>query len=236
VSIGVFADTPGTSQSTIPNPSSESTPVTTILTVPHTDTPKAPTASNNNNPTNKQVVVEGENGNLGIAYYPESFKFSGQLGNSSLQLSDSEDNNSLNSTYNIGITDNTHTHNSWTLTAKLTWTKGQLPGSTIKLSNSNGVVKQNKNNGTNNFQGSDLVDQDPKVVTGNSDVSIGESAQTIMSKPNSTIGIGTYDYQLAELGHLQLNIPNATSLQAGTYTGQVTWDLAIVPGTDANGD
>ncbi|MEB7440783.1 WxL domain-containing protein [Enterococcus hirae] len=227
----VFAATTGTGSQADPN--SASTPVTTTLTVPHTNTPKAPTDPDEpDKGLNEQGTVTGEDGNLGIAYYPKAFNFSGQLGASELSLSDAGENNSSpKATYNIGVKDNTHTNNHWDLTAQLTWTTGDLPGSTIQLANTNGTVMQNNNNGANNFAASDLVPQDPQVVTGQSNVSIGQMATQIMSKSNTNVGIGTYDYKLGDLGALKLNIPNATSLKAGTYSGTVTWNLSVTPGT-----
>lgn len=220
------------------NPSIADTPVSATLTVPHTDTPKAPTDPDNpDKGLNKQGTVNGEDGNLGIAYYPKAFNFSGSLGQSTLQLSDSGNNEtSPKATYNIGVKDNTHTNNSWELTATLSWTKGDLPGSTIQLTNTNGTVMQNNNNGTNNFIESDLVIQNPVVVTGEKNVSIGMNSTRIMRKENKTVGIGTYDYKLGDLGALELNIPNATSLQAGDYSGTVTWNLAVAPGTAVTTD
>lgn len=227
----VFAAT-GTGSDPIPD--TANTPVSTILTVPHTETPKAPTDPDEpDKGLNEQGTVNGEDGNLGIAYYPKAFSFSGKLGDDTLVLKDSGTNVAQGVTYNVGVKDNTHTNNSWTLTAKLSWTTGNLPGSKIKLTN-NGVVKQNINNGTDDFKTTDLVDQDPQVVNGVSDVSIGNDSTPIMTKADSTIGIGTYDYQLAKLGDLELNIPNATSLQAGGYEGTVTWNLEVVPGTAVN--
>lgn len=232
VNVGsVFADTTGTGSQADPN--SARTTVSTTLTVPQTETPKAPTdPSDPTHGLNEQGTVDGEDGNLGIAYYPQSFNFSGQLGNDMIVLKDSGNNNTASdATYNIGVKDNTHTNNSWNLTAQLTWSQGDLPGSTIKLANKNGTVMQNKNNGTNNFETSDLVSQDPLVVTGNGDVSISTSPTQIMTKQNTAVGIGTYDYKLGGLGDLELNIPNATSLRAGTYSGTVTWNLSVTPGT-----
>lgn len=216
-------------------PNSAETTVSTTLTVPTTSTPKAPTDPDDpTNGLNDEETVTGEDGNLGIAYYPGSFKFQGTLNNSSnLVLTDSGNNTtSSKATYNIGVKDNTHTNNSWTLYATLTWTKGNLPGSTIMLANDTGEVKQNINDGTTPFALSDLVSQTPtQVVTGQSNVSIGSTQVKIMEKADTTIGIGTYDYQLGGLGKLKLNIPDAISLKAGDYAGTVTWNLSVTPGT-----
>lgn len=214
-------------------PNSAETTVSTTLTVPKSDTPKAPTDPDDpDKGLNEQGDVSGENGNLGIAYYPKSFDFKGTLNGTELNLQDSGGNNiSSKATYNIGVKDNTHTTNSWKLTAKLSWTKGELPGATIKLKNTDGTVMQNKNDGSSLFETTDLVPQTPSVVTGSSNVSIGTSSVQIMNKDNTKIGVGTYDYKLGGLGDLILNIPDAANLQAGDYSGTVTWNLEVTPGT-----
>lgn len=233
VNVGsVFAATTGVGSQA--NPDSASTTVSTTLTVPHTDTPKAPTDPEDpNNGLNEQNTVDGEDGNLGIAYYPKSFNFSGNLGSANLQLPDSGNNTtSPDATYNVGVKDNTHTDNEWTLTAQLIWNDSALPGSTISLANSTGEVKQNNNDGKVSFQLADLVNQSsPTVVTGEKNVVINSSAKTIMTKEKTSVGIGTYDYELGKLGSLKLDIPNATSLKAGTYSGTVTWNLSVTPGS-----
>lgn len=227
----VFADTTGVGSQA--DPSSASTTVSTTLTVQDTDTPKAPTDPQEpDKGLNEQGNVSGEDGNLGIAYYPKAFNFSGKLGGDSLELTDSGNNDTaVGATYNVGVKDNTHTNNSWQLTAQLSWKKGDLPGATILLANSTGEVKQNTNDGTTAFGTSDLVPQVSNVVSGEKNVSINNDATLIMKKENTTVGIGTYDYQLGTLKSLKLNIPNATSLRAGDYSGTVTWNLSVIPGT-----
>ena len=216
------------------DPASASTPVTADLTTPQQMTPKPPSDPNNPDITENEPVgggVTGEEGNLGIAYYPKSFKFTGDLGAATLNLPDSGS-NSLEEdvTYNIGVKDNTRQHNSWTLTAQLKWNNDELPGSEITVKNPDqGKVKLNTNNGTDLFKADDLQLQSD--VQGETTVTISKDVATVMKKNTGTVGKGTYDYSLGSVGSLKLMIPDATDLVAKSYSGNVNWNLQISPDT-----
>ena len=212
-----------------PNPDSAETPITATLNAANPGTPKPPVdPADPNNGGNEEKQVDGEDGKFGIAYYPKSFTFSGNLGEETLNLYDSSNSMSSEATYNVGVKDATRQNNKWTLTAKLSWDSNELPGSTITLNNSTGTVMQNTNNGTDPFQTNQLVAQTD--VVGNSNVTISTGGTTeIMKKEQGTVGKGTYDYRLGTLGSLQLTIPNATNLEAKTYNGTVDWNLLVTP-------
>jgi len=218
------------------DPASASTPVTADLTTPKQTTPKPPSDPDNpditeNKPTDDGVT--GESGNLGIAYYPKSFKFTGDLGAARLNLTDSGSNPSGgNNTYNIGVKDNTRQKNEWKLTAQLNWDSGELPGSTITVTNPDqGKVRLNTNNGTDPFKSEDLNQQNDVQGTDLNSVVISNSPTTIMKKSKATVGKGTYDYSLGKVGTLTLTIPEATDLEAKQYSGNVNWNLEISPDT-----
>ena len=219
----------------IAEPTTAQTPVTADLTTPNTPTPKPP--SDPNDPTkteNEQGTVNGEYGNLGIAYYPKGFSFTGNLGESMLTLHDSGSNDtSKQATYNVGVKDSTRQNNHWTLYAQLNWnTDCELPGATITIDNpDNGKVKLNTNNGVSNFSTSDLVAQSDVQGTISSSVTINNIQTPIMTKDMGTVGKGTYDYSLGSVGSLTLTIPNATDLVAKQYGGNVNWNLQISPDT-----
>ncbi|MGL9903203.1 hypothetical protein IGJ51_000344 [Enterococcus sp. DIV0802c] len=216
-------------------PSTAQTPVTADLTTPQQTTPKPPSDPDDSSKSeNEPSNVTGENGNLGIAYYPKGFSFTGNLGNSELTLKDSGSNTGSDKvTYNIGLKDNTRQHNHWILTANLNWNAGcELPGATITIANpDNGKVKLNTNNGINNFSTSDLVAQSDVQGTASSSVTINNTQTSIMTKDTGTVGKGTYDYSLGSVGSLTLRIPNATDLVAKQYGGNVNWNLQISPDT-----
>ena len=230
---GVYA-VEQTQQTQKPVPSTAETPVTADLTTPNTPTPNPPSdPADPNNTENEQVSggVTGEEGNLGIAYYPKSFKFTGDLGADTLNLHDSGSNSSEKDvTYNIGVKDNTRQRNSWTLTATLSWVGNELPGSTITVTNPNDdKVRKNINDGVNSFSNSDLVPQSD--VQGEMTVTISKDVATVMKKNTGTVGKGTYDYSLGSVGSLKLMIPDATDLVAKSYSGNVNWNLQISPDT-----
>ncbi|EMF0102945.1 WxL domain-containing protein [Enterococcus hirae] len=213
----------------MPNPDSAETPITATLNAANPGTPKPPVDPNDpNNGGNEENQVNGEGGKFGIAYYPKSFTFSGNLGKETLDLYDSSNSMSNEATYNVGVKDATRQNNKWTLTAKLSWDSDELPGSTITLNNSMGTVMQNENNGMDAFKTSNLINQ--QDVTGIKDVIINTTGSTeIMKKEQGTVGKGTYDYSLGKLGELKLTIPNATNLEAKTYSGKVNWNLSVTP-------
>ncbi|MDC4249090.1 WxL domain-containing protein [Enterococcus faecium] len=214
-----------------PSPNNAKTTLTADLTTPDLKTPNPPTDPDNPTITeNEPVDVKGEGGNLGIAYYPKAFAFSGKLGDDTLTLEDSGKNTSTTNTpYNVGVKDNTRQFNAWTLTAQLKWDGGELPGSTLTIKNPNdGKVRKNDNNGTSNFRASDLVSQS-EVIGTDPEIIIGSEEKTIMTKNTNTVCIGTYDYSLGNVGTLKLTIPSATYLSAKQYGGHVNWNLKMTP-------
>ena len=222
-------------QQQIADPASASTPVTADLTTPTQTTPKPPSDPNDPSKTeNEPGTVEGEHGNLGIAYYPKGFSFTGNLGESTLTLHDTGSNGtSAQATYNVGVKDNTRQNNHWTLYAKLEWNQDcELPGATITIANpDNGEVKLNKNNGVTDFSAGDLVAQSDVQGTTSTPVTITNTEIPIMTKNKTTVGKGTYDYSLGNVGSLTLTIPHATDLVAKQYGGNVNWNLQISPDT-----
>lgn len=231
VMIGVLANNETVFSDQIADPSSAETSVSATLNANDPGTPNPPTDptdpdNGGNEPTPGGVI--GEEGKLGIAYYPKAFAFSGNLGQATLSLNDRSDSMSSNATYNIGVKDATRQNNQWTLSAQLNWTNDELPGSTITLNNSTGTVMRNTNNGTDPFQTNQLVAQTDVIGSSNVTISTGGTTE-IMKKEQGTVGKGTYDYRLGTLGSLQLTIPNATNLEAKTYNGTVDWNLLVTP-------
>ena len=224
----------------IAEPTTAKTPVTADLTTPQQTTPKPPSDPDDPSKTENEPVdggVTGEDGNLGIAYYPKGFSFTGNLGDSELTLKDSGSNTSSDkTTYNIGVKDNTRQNNQWTLTAQLQWSNSELPGSTITVTNPDqGKVRLNKNNGVTDFSAGDLVTQSDVQGTDSDTVVINTMGTTdIMKKSKATVGKGTYDYSLGTVGTLKLTIPNATDLVAKQYSGNVNWNLVMGPDTSSS--
>ncbi|HCW2669432.1 TPA: hypothetical protein OXB34_002667, partial [Enterococcus faecalis] len=110
------------------------------------------------------------------------------------------------------------------LQAQLVWNNNALQDSYIQTSNGKGEVKKNTNNSQNEFQLTDLVDSDG-TVTGEANVKIGTTPTPIMTGQNVSHN-GVYDY---DLGKVSLVLENANTIQAGTYTGNINWNLISAP-------
>ncbi|HCW2669467.1 TPA: WxL domain-containing protein, partial [Enterococcus faecalis] len=110
------------------------------------------------------------------------------------------------------------------LQAQLVWDNNALKGSYIQTNNGKGEVKKNTNTGSADFQLNDLIGND-ETVTGEANVKIGTTPTPIMTGQNVSHN-GVYDY---DLGQLSLVLENANTIQAGTYTGNINWNLTSAP-------
>ncbi|HGF7600358.1 TPA: WxL domain-containing protein [Enterococcus hirae] len=212
--------------STTSSESNANTPITTTLQAP----------SNPTNPTPPQPDGAGQSGNsnnannnvsgtFGIAYQPKSFSFeTNDLKSTGAQSITAT--NPHNAPYNVGVKDMTHDNKGWTLTAKLTWKGNAIPGATIGTTNANGTVNKNinKGNGSNFNSSSDLVPATGVIGTHN--LSINTSATKVMEGVAGEIHNAVYDYAL---GTVTLDIPDTSTVVAGTYSGNVNWNLQVTP-------
>lgn len=166
-------------------------------------------------------VKPGTTSIYGIAYIPKAFTIP------STKLTDETTQTipiNLTNSYHVAVRDQRMTQGGWTLQAQLVWDNNKLPGSSIQTGNGKGVIKKNNNNGLTDFQANDLIDNDG-TVTGEANVKIGTTPTPIMTG-ESVSHNGVYDY---DLGQVSLVLENANMIQAGTYTGNINWNLANVP-------
>ncbi|EOY2613795.1 BspA family leucine-rich repeat surface protein [Enterococcus hirae] len=163
-------------------------------------------------------------GNLGLAYYPTAFTInSADLQSSGEQKIPIFKQESLN----LGVKDRTRTTDKWHVTARLTWIGNQLPNAYIQATNSNGTVMQNISTGSGNYDPiTDLQSLQGSGITGMANYKITTMPNTIMKSSGSTVNNGVYDY---DLGDLKLVIPDVSQVRAGTYSGQVEWNLINGP-------
>lgn len=218
LSAEVFADSNA-------NPTSVETPVTANFTAPTNGgvnpTPPNPVTPNPDGsipstPGNKPL---DPNTSFAIAYIPASFNFGSTEINSSGELNVSTP-TANNKTFNVGVKNNRHTADGWTLTASLTGDLATNYGAQIKTKTTANSV--NINNGN---QG--MIAAPAGTVTNTADYVINSSASPIMQQAKGKIQSGTFDLSLGD--SVTLNIPDASTLQAGNYNGTVTWNLASVP-------
>ncbi|MDN3128795.1 BspA family leucine-rich repeat surface protein [Enterococcus faecalis] len=162
----------------------------------------------------------GEISSYGIAYMPKQFQ------TNSTVLNDAGPQSILvNKTdrFDVGVRDLRNAASQWTLSAQLVWNKGkELSGSSIKTTNKTGVVMKNINNGIDPFNpATDLTDSNNEVQ-GGSNITITDVPTPIMTANNVSHN-AVYNYNL---GEVSLEIPEARTVQPGSYVGHVEWNLA----------
>lgn len=166
-------------------------------------------------------VKPGTTSIYGIAYMPKAFTIP------STKLTDETTQTipiNLTNSYHVAVRDQRMTQGGWTLQAQLVWDNNALKGSYIQTNNGKGEVKKNTNTGSADFQLNDLIGND-ETVTGEANVKIGTTPTPIMTGQNVSHN-GVYDY---DLGQLSLVLENANTIQAGTYTGNINWNLTSAP-------
>lgn len=194
------------------DPATSKTPITAILGAPTGNNPNPPGDEKPNKPK----------GNFGIAYTPASFIFSGELKSGAMSLTDISGKSS-----HIGVKDTTFSNKGWDLTASINW-KNAIEGATIHTNVSS--VKENTNDGTSPFQPSDLINPGSNLTgafsTPATKVTLNASPSNIIEAKDGFIYTGTYD---VELSNVSLEIADGEKIAAGTYAGDIVWNLAIKP-------
>lgn len=204
----------------------ETTPVQTTLQAPANPTnPTPPQPDGPNQGANTNNHNNNVNGTFGIAYQPSGFSFTTNTLNSTGTQSIPVTNQHGSSTYNVGVKDMTHDTKGWTLTAQLSWTGTSIAGATIETTNNTGTVKKNINAGGDFNNSTDLIPA-TSGVTGTPNLSINSSSQNVMVGQAGTIHNAVYDY---DLGNVSLKIPETSTVSAGTYSGNVNWNLQVTP-------
>ncbi|MDC4249032.1 BspA family leucine-rich repeat surface protein [Enterococcus faecium] len=162
-------------------------------------------------------------GSLGLAYYPTTFT----IGSTNLQSSGQQEISiTKTDSFNVGVKDRTRTKDDWHVTAQLIWNGTSIPEAYIQTIN-NGIVMKNVSTGSGNYDSTtDLQSLQGSGITGMANYKITTMPNTIMESSGSTVNNGVYDY---DLGDLKLVIPDVSQVRAGTYSGQVEWNLINGP-------
>ena len=196
-----------------PTPSTAQTPITAELTVDATQKPVLPDGTTGTDHTNTETTSP-----LGIAYTPNTLSGTAQLNTNGSQEIDLANNSSAG--YHVGVKDLTRQKHEWTLSAQLAWvgdTQDYMHGATIKLTG-DGVKVNNQGTLTPELMG---------AVTGQPNITINTSAPAEVMKSESTITQNAvYDYKFI---NPKLVIPEVSNVPAGTYSGNINWNLALTP-------
>ncbi|MBO1103827.1 hypothetical protein FQT01_00645 [Enterococcus faecalis] len=210
---GVFASEPNT-----PEPAEAKTPITAELTV--NETPEKPT------PPTEPGEGGGDEGTeitglFGIAYTPGALSGRGELSEKGQSTIDLTNNKATENKFNVGVQDKTRAKDrAWTLKAQLVWdgdTNNYMAGSTITATEGN--VKLNTE-GTL----TPVTEQEVTMEEGADNLTIGQDTEVTLMKANTGKTVnGVYNYQFKTP---KLVIPNSENVAAGTYSGNIVWNLS----------
>lgn len=201
---------------TNPDPATAQTPITAELTINQKPTkPTPPTGADGGGDKDSGIT-----GIYGIAYTPAALSGHTQLNDSSRQEVDLANNNATK--YNVGVQDKTRKNNQkWSLKAKLVWTgdtNNYMTGTTITATGGN--VKENK-------AGTLAALSDVQVTTDKANLTIEQNSEVeVMKAATGKTLNGVYNYQFTTP---KLVIPDVTKVAAGTYSGNINWNLENTP-------
>jgi len=203
-----------------PTPASAETPISAVLTVNETPTPPTPPTEPDEGGTDKPTDITGL---FGIAYAPKGLTGTKQLnesGETQVELTTNDGTNTQNK-YNVGVQDKTRAKDrAWTLKAKLVWdgdTNNYMAGSTITATDGN--VKLNTEGKLTPVTGGEVT-----MEEGANNPTIGQDSEVTLMKANAGKTVnGVYNYQFKDP---KLVIPNSENVAAGTYSGNIVWNLS----------
>ena len=212
---GVFAEQ---SQPTDPTPATAQTPITAELTVNETPDKPTPPTEPGEGGGDQGSDIEGL---FGIAYAPKALSGQGELAENGQSTIDLSNNESTQGKYNVGVQDKTRAKDrAWTLKAQLVWDgddNDYMAGSTITATEGN--VKLNT-------KGTLTPVTEDEVTIGDSatNLTIEQGSQVELMKANAGKTVnGVYNYQFKAP---KLVIPNSENVAAGTYSGNIVWNLS----------
>lgn len=213
----VFAQT--SVDETSPNPSTATTPITAELTI--NQTPEKPVAPTQPDEGGGDKVTD-ITGIYGIAYTPDALSGRAELKDSGNQEVDLTNNKATGNKYNVGVQDKTRKNNQkWSLKAKLVWTddtNNYMTGTTITATGGN--VKENKKGTLEELS-------DAQVTTAASNLTIEQDSEVeVMKAATGKTMNGVYNYQFTSP---KLVIPEVSKVAAGTYSGNINWNLEDTP-------
>lgn len=198
-----------------PDPASAKTPITAELTIGNPGTVTSPSQPGEGG-GDKGTGISGL---FGIAYAPGTLSGQAQLNASGEQKVDLSNNTATK--YNVGVQDKTRKNTqNWTLKASLSWdgdTNNYMAGTTIQATGGN--VKENVNGNLQTLANSE-------VSTSAQTLKISSVETTVMQSSVGKTMNGVYNYQFE---NPQLVIPEVSKVAAGTYSGNITWNLANTP-------
>lgn len=202
-----------------PDPASAETPVTAELTLPNPDPIVPPFID----PTDPNVpggdTDTGITGHFGIAYAPTLLSVQQELNAKGQQIIPLDNGKGVTK-FNVGVRDTLRKQQDWKLSAQLTW-DGNSASSMVgsKITGTNGQVMENIDGYLKGLKDNEVTTTAANLEISNTPVDI---LETVPSK--TTNAVYNYGFETPELV-----IPEVSKVPAGTYSGKITWNLAVTP-------
>ncbi|MFT0189757.1 WxL domain-containing protein [Candidatus Enterococcus avicola] len=202
-----------------PEPGTAETPVTADLELKDAGTVTPPI--NPTDPDNPGEDITPITGHFGIAYLPKPLNATSKLeatGEQKIALS----NGVGVDKFNVGVRDTLRKMNKWELSVQLAWAGANasyMNGTTI--TGENGVA-------TENINGNLQALKDGEVTTNAASLTISNTPTVVLETVDGKQTNGTYNYGFEKAS---LVIPATEKVPSGSYTGTVTWNLAVTPAT-----
>ncbi|MFS1046757.1 toxin Cry1Ac domain D-VI-related protein [Enterococcus faecium] len=151
---------------------------------------------------------------------PEQFTCKAQLQEAGTQKINLNSHDSSNNKYNIGVKDKTRSDkHPWSLNTSLTWTDTKNYVSGMYIETSMGTVKENVDGKLEELQ-------NDEVISSSTTLQITNTESEVMHAVDGKVLNGIYNYQFESP---QLVISDTSRVPAGTYTGNINWNLSDVP-------
>lgn len=202
-----------------PDPSTAETPVTAELELKNPDpiTPPIDPVDPNQPGVDPTPIT----GHFGIAYIPKPLITTSKLENTGQQTITLK--NTIGRTRcDVGVRDTLRKKNKWALSAQLIWSGANasfMDGTTI--TGENGQVTQNTDGVLGNIQNAE-------VSTSASSLSISNTPTNVLETVDGKQTNGIYNYGFE---NPSLVIPATEKVPAGSYSGNITWNLTATPVT-----
>ncbi|HFD1718314.1 TPA: WxL domain-containing protein [Enterococcus faecium] len=199
------------------NPKTADTPISAELEINQTpEKPVLPTDPDGGGDKPTDIT-----GLFGIAYTPNTLSGHKVLGESGREEVDLANNRTTK--YNVGVQDKTRKNNQqWTLKARLEWSNDNnnyMAGTTITATGGN--VKENKKGTLTELTSGEVITEASTLT-----VNQGSEVEVMKSVSGKTMN-GVYNYQFESP---KLVIPEVSKVTAGSYSGNIKWNLENTPG------
>lgn len=150
---------------------------------------------------------------FGITKVPSPKTFNSALNTGTLTVSSSE------TTNKVTVVDESNASDGWKLTAQLIWTSIPMANTTLKTKSTGNVEFISPSGGS--------TPASPGLITSNSNIEIADTPRIVLDgKDGVQPFCGKYETDLKDMS---LKISDGSKVRAGTYNGNINWNLISSP-------